>query len=168
MLGISTLDSEPLKLVIKAAPLAGKQLAGIFRRYGAEPEFSDIHYLVCMFTPENYTEDYLRIVQIFRDTTDVWEAITNAAEFGRLPGIPAELSSQPLVLRPLERVMSVREAVFSSHETIDVRQSAGRILGQISVSCPPAVPLAVSGERITPDLIPLFLAYETETVSVVR
>ena len=168
MLGISTLDSEPLKLVIKAAPLTGKQLAGIFRRYGAEPEFSDIHYLVCMFTPENYTEDYMRIVQIFRDTTDVWEAITDAAEFGRLPGIPAELSSQPLVLRPLERVMSVREAVFSSHETIDVRQSAGRILGQISVSCPPAVPLAVSGERITPDLIPLFLAYETETVSVVR
>ena len=168
MLGISTLDSEPLKLVIKAAPLTGKQLAGIFRRYGAEPEFSDIHYLVCMFTPENYTEDYLRIVQIFRDTTDVWEAITNAAEFGRLPGIPAELSSQPLILRPLERVMSIREAVFSPHETIDVRKSAGRILGQVSVSCPPAVPPAVSGERITEDLIPLFLAYETETVSVVR
>ena len=168
MLGISTLDSEPLKLVIKAAPLTGKQLAGIFRRYGAEPEFSDIHYLVCMFTPENYTEDYLRIVQIFRDTTDVWEAITNAAEFGRLPGIPAELSSQPLILRPLERVMSIREAVFSPHETIDVRKSAGRVLGQVSVSCPPAVPPAVSGERITEDLIPLFLAYETETVSVVR
>ena len=132
------------------------------KRYKVLPyHFYDFHF--CQFTV-----NWLRIVQIFRDTTDVWEAITNAAEFGRLPGIPAELSSQPLVLRPLERVMSVRGAVFSSHETIDVRQSAGRILGQISVSCPPAVPLAVSGERITPDLVPLFLAYETETVSVVR
>ncbi|MBQ7535822.1 MAG: amino acid decarboxylase [Stomatobaculum sp.] len=168
VLGISTLESEPLKLVIKAAPLTGQQLAGIFRRYGAEPEFSDVHYLVCMFTPENFTEDYLRIVQIFRDTTDVWEAITKAAESGKLPGIPAELSGQPLILRPLERVMTVREAIFSPHETIDVQQSAGRVLGQVTVSCPPAVPLAVSGERISEELIPIFQAYGTKTVSVLR
>ncbi len=168
VLGIHAADSEPLKLVINAAPLTGEQLAGIFRRYLVEPEFSDIHYLVCMFTPENPTEDYLRIVQIFRDTTDVWTAITEAAEHGTLPGIPAVLPEQPLLLKPLPRAMSLREAVFSFHETIDVRESAGRILGQMTVSCPPAVPIAVSGEILPEELIPVFLAYGIEKISVVR
>ena len=168
MLGIHTAGDEPLKLVIQAAPLSGGQLAGIFRRYGAEPEFADLSWLVCMFTPENSTEDYLRVVKIFRDTADVWDAITKAAESGKLPGIPAEFPEQPLTLRPLRRVMTVREAVFSPHETIDVRASAGRVLGQVTVSCPPAVPPAVSGELLTEDLIPVFLSYGIKTVSVIR
>ena len=37
-----------------------------------------------------------------------------------------------------EKVLSIREAVFSSHETIPVTEAEGRIAGAPTVSCPPA------------------------------
>lgn len=164
VLGIRSLVSEPLKLVLDAGSagsgVTGTKLAELMRAYGMEPEFADVNYVVCMFTPENYTVDYLRLVQMFRD-------LPKLLVHGVRPA-PAPEAGPGLKLRPLKRAMSIREAVFSPHETIDVRGSAGRVLGEATVSCPPAVPIAVCGEIITEDLIPVFSAYGIREVSVVR
>ena len=164
VLGIRSLESEPLKLVLDAGSagsgVSGMKLADMLRQYGIEPEFADVHYVVCMFTPENYTVDYLRLVQVFRD-------LPKLLTHGVRKAPPPE-AGPGLKLRPLKRAMSIREAVFSPHETIDVRESAGRVLGEATVSCPPAVPIAVCGEVLAEDLVPVFLAYGIREVSVVR
>ena len=47
---------------------------------------------------------------------------------------------------------SIREAMLSARATVPVREAAGRILADAAVSCPPAVPVAVAGERITEEI----------------
>ena len=47
--------------------------------------------------------------------------------------------------------MTPREALLSRRESVAAGLSAGRIAACAAVSCPPAVPIAVMGERITPE-----------------
>ncbi len=176
--GVPVLESEPLKLVIDASLVrrdslpgaagtaesgtaaepdrsGGAYLAEILRGAGIEPEFADTDYLVLMLTPENPEEDYEKIKR----------ALTDFCRAGRFrPGTPAP----PLRLRPLPQALSVREAIFSPHEILPAADCIGRVCGQPTVSCPPAIPIAVSGEIITEDVIPVFLACGVTELSVVK
>ena len=64
--------------------------------------------------------------------------------------------------------MSIREAIMSKSETVHIRNSVGRICACPTVSCPPAVPIAVSGEKITKEEIKILLAYGIDRVDVVK
>ena len=48
-----------------------------------------------------------------------------------------------------EKACSIREAMFSPRKTVPADQAVGRILADACVSCPPAVPVVIAGERIT-------------------
>ena len=63
--------------------------------------------------------------------------------------------------------MSIRDALFSPHEIVKVENSLGRICGAPTVSCPPAIPIAVSGEVIDEAALELFKRYGSEFVEVV-
>ena len=63
---------------------------------------------------------------------------------------------------------SIRQALFSPHEVIRADQALGRICGMPTVSCPPAIPIAVSGERITPEMLTLFHYYGIEKLDVLK
>mgnify|MGYP006404983127 CR=1 FL=1 len=67
-----------------------------------------------------------------------------------------------------KQIMSIREAMFSLKETININESKGRILADTLVSCPPAIPIVVSGETIDSDDINLFKYYGIEKCSVVK
>ena len=103
-----------------------------------------------MLTPENGTADIERIVYALG---------TNAAAYAPRP---------PLPLSRGERVCSVREALFAPRETIPAAQSLGRVCGAPTVGCPPAIPIAVSGERIGLEALELFRRYGVEQVEVLR
>lgn len=47
-----------------------------------------------------------------------------------------------------EQAMSPRDALFSAEEEVSADQCAGRILSGVQVSCPPAVPIYMMGERM--------------------
>ena len=64
--------------------------------------------------------------------------------------------------------MSVREAFFRPHEVIPVSEALDRICGAPAVSCPPAIPIAVSGERIGREAIELFEYYGINEADVVK
>ena len=64
--------------------------------------------------------------------------------------------------------MSIREAMFSQSESVDIREAIGRICAAPTVSCPPAIPIAVSGERITEEHIKIFEAYSINRIAVVK
>ena len=65
-----------------------------------------------------------------------------------------------------ERVCSIRQAAFAPRETVDAARSLGRICGLPTVGCPPAIPIAVSGERITQEAVALFAYYGIQQVDV--
>ena len=60
-----------------------------------------------------------------------------------------------------------KAALFAPGETIPAGESLGRICRALTVSCPPAIPIAVPGEEIGSAAIALFHRYGIETVDVV-
>ena len=153
---------EPLKLTLDAAALGltGTALAEALRKYAIECEYADPRYVVLMFTPENPAQDYDRLE----------EAI--AAVCAALPGVPEcpepEGDSFTVLAAEAGPVCSVRAAVFAPQQTIPAAEALGRVCAMPTVSCPPAIPIVVSGERVGPAAIELFARYHVETVAVIR
>jgi arginine/lysine/ornithine decarboxylase len=150
--GWRILPSDPLKLTIDAccAGTTGTALAQRLRENGVECEFADPETLVLMLTPENAPEDLDRLITVLGE---------NKQAARPHPILPAAKGL---------RICSVREAVFAPHETIPAKEALGRICGAPTVACPPAIPIAVSGEEITEEALALFAHYGVESVDVVR
>ena len=143
--------SDPLRLTLRApAGLTGLDLADRLRRGGAECEYADRDFLVLMTTPENTPEDLARV--------------SAALGENRAPAAPAV----SLPLAKGERALSIREALFAPQESVPAEESLGRVCGAPTVSCPPAVPIAVSGERIGPEALALFHYYGVKRVDVLK
>ena len=140
--------SDPLRVTV-AAPrgVTGQELAGQLRRQGVECEYADRDFLVLMATPENTPEELAHA----------------AAALGQCPG---EANPPQLPLARGERACSIRQAAFAPRETVDAAHSLGRVCGLPTVGCPPAIPIAVSGERITPEALALFAYYGIKQVEV--
>ena len=68
----------------------------------------------------------------------------------------------------IEKAMSIRDAIFGEYEEIDTENALNRICASPSVSCPPAIPIAVSVERITENHIALFKKYGIDKILVVK
>ena len=147
-LGFEVRCSEPLKIVIKA----GEALAEHLRERGIEVEFADGNFTVLMLTPQNTDEDVDRLMD---------------ALFGFDASAPAQ-QNEIRSPGPHERVISIRQATMSPCEIIPVSAAEGRICASPAVSCPPAVPIVISGEKITAEDIDLFEHYGIKTVSVVK
>ncbi len=133
---------EDLRLTIRAPRgSTGGEIAERLRQGGVECEYADPEFLVLMATPENTPEDLSRVV----------------TALGPAPAPPAVPEKLPLSRG--KQVCSIRQALFAPRETIPARESLGRICGALTVSCPPAIPIAVSGEEITPEAAALFVRY---------
>ena len=143
-------ERTKLCLLPKSFGYTGTALAEILTHHNIYCEFSDADHLVMMFTPETTPADF---------------ACLERALLSVLPA-PAILSKPP-VPPHAERVLSPREALFSPSETLPLSECENRILADANVSCPPAVPLAVCGERLTPEVISAMEYYGTGHCTVV-
>ena len=153
--GWHTLVSDPLRLTVRMPRgLSGHQVMDRLRRAGVEGEYADRDFLVLMATQENATVDLARLAAALGE---------NTLPYGDACGEELSLPRPGGV-----QVMSVRQALFSVQETVAVEDSLGRICGAPTVSCPPAIPIAVSGERIGPEELELFRYYGISSVEVVR
>ena len=152
---------EPLKLVLDgaAAGRSGSALADLFRAHRVECEYADTRYLVLMFTPDNLPRDFARVEEAAR------EAVAHPGreqDPGVLPdGLWTDLARQA---RP---ACTIRQAVFAPQERVPAREAVGRVCALPTVACPPAIPIAVSGEVIGPAAAALLEAYGVKTVSAV-
>ena len=50
----------------------------------------------------------------------------------------------------------------------DAAEALGRVCAMPTVSCPPAIPIVVSGETVPPEALPLFARYGIEKAAVVK
>ena len=142
-----------MKLTLNAAERgwSGEELQAVLRRSGIECEFADRQYLVLMPSAETTEGAWQRLLAALRE-------IPRRAPLGeKAPELPAP-----------ERVMSVRGAMLSPQEILPVGQAVGRVLADACVSCPPAVPVAIAGERITPETAACMVWYGVTECSVVK
>ena len=144
--------TEPLKITLKpkSRGYTGEELAEALMSAGFVPEFADPDHLVLMVTPET-SERELHTLTDF------------------LCALPARgaLSERPPHRGAAETVLTPRQALLSPFETVPVERCPGRILASPCVGCPPAVPIAICGERLDEAALALFRYYGVTELNVV-
>lgn len=124
---------EPLKLTIlpKSYGYTGEKLAELLEKQNIFCEFSDPDHLVLML-PVEFVGPLPGIVETALLAIPRRRAISSAAP----------------VLHRAEAVLSPHEALFRPSRMVSTRDALGKIMADPTVSCPPAIPVICSGERI--------------------
>lgn len=149
--GWKVMKSDPLKITLEIpGGSSGFEVANMLREGQIECEYADQNYIVFMLTPQNTEQDLECLVSMLGENMQPYQ------EREKLPVCVAK------------QMMSIREAMFSIPETINVSDAEGRISRVPTVSCPPAIPIAVPGELITEELISIFQYYEIQQLDVVK
>jgi len=150
--GFELIGSEPLKLTVasKTYGYTGIELADLLRISAIECEFADPDFLVMMLTPELGDAELSRLESVLC-------AIHRKSPIASAP---------PKFIAP-QKALSIRDAIFATSEELPVSQCEGRILASLGVSCPPAVPIVVCGERIDRRAIERFAYYGISVCRVV-
>ena len=151
--GYQLVGNEPLKITLatKSFGYTGVEIAAHLRKNGIECEFADNDFVVLMPSTDVGTEELARLETVATSLPQK-ETITVA------PPAPAKA----------ERAMRIRQALLGLSETVDVEDSLGRILASPSVSCPPAVPIVMCGEKIDEAAMHAFRYYGVEKLRVVK
>lgn len=151
--GYETVGDEPMKLTLRAKSYGyyGYELDSLLSEKKIICEFSDPDFVVMMFTPE-----------ISFESLDFIEKT--------LLSIPKRktVEAEPPALRAPKRILSPREAMLSPSEAVPSDKCVGKILAETGVSCPPAVPIGVSGELIDERMIKCFEYYGIKECRVVK
>ena len=150
--GYSLVGDEPLKLTIRAKAYGyfGAALGELLAREGIVCEFCDRDYLTLMLTPALTEDELSRLEQV-------------------LCGIPKKspIEETPPRLPVTERGMTIREAMLTVGVEREIFDCEGMILADAALTCPPAVPILVCGERITVEAIACFRYYGISRVRVI-
>lgn len=151
--GFSLIGDERLKICIETKKYGyfGFELAEYLKVKNIICEFYDRDFIVMMFTPEIDDKGFAQINEALCSLSKKREIGEVAAKVGRP-----------------ERVMTVREAIMSPSVEIDVSEAVGRILASATVSCPPAIPVVVCGERIDECAVECFRYYGIKRCRVVK
>jgi arginine/lysine/ornithine decarboxylase len=151
--GYKLIGNEQLKITLDAKSYGyyGEDLAAIAQKNGIVCEFYDHDYIVFMLSTSNSDQEIALLEKML-------------IGIERKNAIAEERFN---LLRP-EKALSIREAAFSVSEILPVGQSDGRVLAAVNVSCPPAVPILVCGERIDKVAIKALTYYGIKTVCVVK
>ena len=144
--GFELYGDEPMKLTLRGD---GMRLAEDLRAGGVECEFADREFVVLMPSPQSTETDFERINDILQ--------------------MPRPYLGPPSPALPRgQKVMTVREAMFAPGETVPLSLAIGRVCAAPTVSCPPAVPIAVSGEVVTPEVAEVLRFYGIERIRVCK
>ena len=152
---LSFTEGEPFHITILAAESGrdGTEIAELLRQNGVECEYSDAELVILLMSPLSTAADYEKL------TTALDDALSSAQK---------SASVRRLSIHLPKRAVSVRDAVFSPNEVISVDRAEGRVCGAVNVPCPPAVPIAASGEIIDRECIEIFRAYGIKDINVVK
>ena len=148
--GVSNLSNEPLKIT---ADFRGYDFdfKSHFRKCGIEFEYADDNFVVFMISPQNSPEDFEKLKDAFRNLD-----------------IEKTKNIEKIEFEFAEKVLTIRQAIFSESEEINVENALNRTCASPTVSCPPAIPIAVSGERVSQKHIELFKKYNINKINVIK
>lgn len=156
--------NDLLKITLHIQGVSGQKLADILRSLGGECEFADKDYMVLMFTPDS---DMSKLELVYDAVAKAEETLKNGMASNEANTIFDETMAVE-ALNNHTSAMSIRKAVFSNHEIINVSEAVGRVCAAPTVSCPPAIPVVISGEIITEADVKIFMDYGIDKVDVVK
>ena len=150
--GFSVVGNEPLKLTVapKSFGYLGSSLAKLLEEKNVIAEFSDDDFLVLMPSSNNKLSDIKKLEKIF-------------LSFEK----KSSINSLPPRIENALSYMSPHDAVFAKKEKTSIKNSEGKVLASLSVSCPPAVPIAICGEVITSSVIKCLEYYSIDSLYTV-
>ena len=145
--------SEMLKITLstKSYGYTGDDFARLLAQNNLYTEFHDPDFAVLMLTPDHRDSDLQAMEDILLS----------------IPRLKPLEQKMPAFTLP-ERVLSPQQALYAPAETVKAEDSLGRIVAFSGVGCPPAVPIAVSGEKIDENILSAFRYYAIHTVTVVK
>lgn len=149
-------EGDPFHITIEAlrSGFGGDELAQKLRINGIECEYSDSSLVILLMSPMCREKDYRRI-------TEALEVI--------IPQLRQyKYEEEAFSLTPPEKAMEIREAALAPSEEIAVEEAEGRICASVKVPCPPAIPIAASGEIISRECINIFKRYGILRINVVK
>ena len=150
--GYQLVGNEPLKITLatKSFGYTGVDFASHLRENGIECEFADNDFVVLMPASDVGTEELAHLEMVATSLP---------------PKTPVTVAPPALV--KAESALRIAYALLWPSETVAIEDSVGRILASPSVSCPPAVPIVLCGDRIDEDAVRAFRYYGVEKVRVV-
>lgn len=146
---------EPLHLTVcaEASGMDGRELEQRLREEGIYCEYADREFAVLLCSCCTQEQELHRLKDGLR----------------RIAAYRGQPRQQPPFSLPVpEQACSMRQAALGDYETLPVEEAEGRICAGVHVPCPPAIPIAVSGERISRGCINIFRRYGIPTVDVVK
>ncbi len=151
--GYELAGEEPLKLPLcpKSFGYTGIEIAGLLEHHGMYPEFYDPDHVVLMLTPYNSTDDLNRLETVLLS----------------LPRRAPVTAVPPTAPHPVP-VMTPRQAILSESEVLPIAQCLNRVSAAAAISCPPAILLAVCGERIDQQVMDCLRYYGITHCAVVK
>ena len=151
--GFTLIGDELLKVTVQASlwGYSGEEIADILEAKNIFCEFADRDFIVFMLSPQNTPEELEQLRE-------------------GLCTLPrkAPIVEPPLLRAQPEAVCSPRQAAFAPQETVPAKESLDRILSAATVSCPPAVPIVMCGERIDETALEAFRRCGIEYVTVMK
>lgn len=150
--GYELIGNEPSKITLntKSYGYYGYDFAELLAEKGCICEYCDPDFVVLMFTPQN--SEKLCVVK---------DLLLSVKHKNKICSVPLK------AVKP-EKITDVRTACFSCAEIVSVSDALNRVLASACVSCPPAVPVVVSGEKINENAIQVFKYYGIENCTVIK
>ncbi|MBO6262800.1 MAG: amino acid decarboxylase [Clostridia bacterium] len=150
--GYKLIGDEPMKITVCAESVGytGYELNEKLLDNRLIAEFFDFNYLTLMLSPENGSDELARLLSVLLSVQKKAPNIVGEERF----------------IKP-KRAMSAREAAFYPSVKMRAKDALGKVLATVSVGCPPAVPILVSGEIVDENAIELFKRYGIEYIDVI-
>lgn len=144
-------EGEPFHITITG--FNGFEFAECLRLKNIECEYCDSDYVILLMSPLNKKSDY--------------DILSDALEYA-LSKTHYKKNTNKFYFPKMQKAMSIREAVLKESENISIENAENRICSETNVPCPPAVPIAVSGEIITSEIINIYKKYGIFNIDVVK
>ncbi len=151
-LGFNLLGEEPLKVVIKTKEYGylGTDFSKLLKQNNIVVEFYDSDFVVLMFSAFTSIKTFNKLKKVFNS----------------IPKKQKILSTPPTFKLP-KKILSVLDAIIKPSKLVSIDDAKGKIISNLSISCPPAVPIIISGELIDDDIIKVLKYYNITKCSVV-
>lgn len=147
-------DNGKIVIITKNTNITGKQLSEILRnKYKIEVEMSSINYVIAMTSICDKEENFKRLENVLQEI-DRKLATVKTEETDYMVTIP-------------EMAMGINEAInFENSETLNIKNSLGKISKEYIWVYPPGIPLVTPGEVINENIINKLLNIEGANIDV--
>lgn len=153
-LGMGDMDVTKITVRVSDLGLTGYEASQILNReYDIQVEMADPFNILVIVSIGDRKDDLNRLIEALRDmerkTKQERRRISGENRLSSIVYYPASLVSCP----SSRLAMTPREAFFSTHKAIPLKDSSGKISSEIVTVYPPGIPILIPGEIISKETI---------------